>query len=373
MKIAVTSIGGPPRDPKTWSNAPAHIIAELEARKHVCVAIDSSCLTTVDKAMLAAGNIVRGYPYNAVGWFEPSRRKRGRHVAQMARAADCDLIVSCGTLDAPTESIIPFAIWLDNTFQLFRESAVGPPYPKAAMEEIERLERITLNAAHAVLPFSSHVAKSVVDFYGVPAERVHAIGCGSGPMEPFDGTKTFSEGHLLFVAKHLFSYKGGDLLLEAFPLIREARPQTKLVLIGNDEARKKAEGMDGVETYGYVDRDTLNRFFHGAAMLVQPMLGDPWGQVYLEAMKARAIVVSLNVAALPELTDNGRLGVLVDRPDPQQIAEAVLATYARPQAELDALTREAQDRTVRLHSWKAVGERVSNAVGLDKTGSVAAE
>jgi glycosyltransferase involved in cell wall biosynthesis len=94
------------------------------------------------------------------------------------------------------------------------------------------------------------------------------------------------------------------------------------------------------------------------------MLADPWGQVYLEAMKARAVVVSLNVAAVPELTDNGRLGVMIGKADARELADAVLATYARPQLELDQLTREAQSRVLGLHSWPAVGARTAAALGF---------
>jgi glycosyltransferase involved in cell wall biosynthesis len=364
MKLAISSIAGPPRDPRTWSNAPAHMTAALEARGIEVTAIDSTCLTKADKAVMAASNLARGYPWNAVTWFASARSKRGRYVAKAARAASCDLTLCTGTLDAPTGQGIDYAIWLDNTFALWQRGAVTVPFPRAAIDEIERLERIALNGARAVLPFSQHVRESVIQDYGVAANKVHAVGCGSGPLPPFDGEKTFADGHLLFVAKHLFSAKGGDLVLDAFRMIRAARPQTTLVLIGNDEARAKAAGIKGVEVHGFVEREVLNGYFHGAAMLFQPMLADPWGQVYLEAMKARAVVVSLNVAAVPELTDNGRLGVMIGKADARELADAVLATYARPQLELDQLTREAQSRVLGLHSWPAVGARTAAALGF---------
>jgi glycosyltransferase involved in cell wall biosynthesis len=364
MKIAISSIAGPPDNPGTWSNAPAHFIQELERRGHTCIPVDSSCLTKLDKAIMAARNIARFYPWNAVTWLEPARRKRGRYVAQAAQAAGCDLIMCTGTLDAPIGQGTDYAIWLDNTFALLQRSAVALPFSTAAVEEIERLERIALNGACLVLPFSKHVRDSIVEDYDVPHERVHAVGCGAGSLPPFEGEKDFSKGHLLFVAKHLFSAKGGDLVLEAFRMIRMRRPRTKLVLIGNDEARAKAAGMDGVEVHGFIEREVLNSFFYAAAMLVQPMLADPWGQVYLEAMKARAVVIGLDVAALPELTDGGRLGVLVDAPDPRQLADAVMATFDRPQAELDAMTREAQRRVINLHSWETVGALVTEALDL---------
>src|SRR3546814_11064862 len=57
-----------------------------------------------------------------------------------------------------------------------------------------------LAAAH-VLPFSRHVGEDVVSHYGVPWEKVFAVGCGSGPIPSFEGTKNYADGDLLFVAQ----------------------------------------------------------------------------------------------------------------------------------------------------------------------------
>ena len=68
------------------------------------------------------------------------------------------------------------------------------------------------------------------------------------------------------------------------------------------------------------------------------------------------------VAAVPELTEEGHLGVLVPEATAQSLADAVLTTYRRPQAELDAITREAQKRALRLYNWDAVARRVLESV-----------
>lgn len=362
MHVAVSSVAGDPRNPRTWSNAPANLIGALEAIGHTVTGIDSSRLSWLNKAAMGARNTVQGLPWNVVSWFEPARRKRARHVVETARAAKCDFIICAGTLDAPIGLGLNYAVWLDNTFALLQRSAVALPFSLATVAEIERLERLALQGARVVLTFSEHVQESVIMDYGVPSNRVQVVGCGSGPLAAFEGEKSFADGHLLFVAKHLFSEKGGDLLLEAFQIIRRVRPETRLVLIGNDEARSKAEGMEGVEVHGYINRDVLDAFYYGASMLVQPMLADPWGQVYLEAMKARAVVVGLNVGAMAELTDRGRLGILLERADPVALAGAVLATFARPQRELDAITWEAQKRVLSRFEWPSVADRVLQAL-----------
>jgi glycosyltransferase involved in cell wall biosynthesis len=157
----------------------------------------------------------------------------------------------------------------------------------------------------------------------------------------------------------MFTFKGGDLVLEAFRQIRAARPHSRLVMIGNDEARRKAAGMDGVEVHGFVSREQLNGLYHGASVLLEPMLADPWGQVYLEAMAAKALVVGLDRGALPELTKGGALGVLVSREDPQALAGAVLTLLNRPQAELRAMADAAQASVLSQHTWQKVGERAA--------------
>lgn len=363
MKLAISSPLGNPRDPRTWSAAPANLMAALERRGLQVVPIDSTCLVQLEKAVFSVGNLARGYPWNAVSWFAPARRRRAAYVAEQTRLAGANLVLCTSTLDVPLGTGIPYAIWLDNSWNLYRNGRTAPAYGQRACDEIDRLERPALAGAVRVLTFSQHLRDDIVGHYGILPERVVVVGCGSGDLPAFEGKKIYADGHLLFVAKHLFAPKGGELVLEAFEIIRRERPQTRLILVGNDEIVARMQSRPGVEAHGFVSREALIRFFHGAAMLVQPMLADPWGQVYLEAMKTCALVVSLRIAALPELTDEGRLGVLVSEPSAQCLAEAVLSTYARPQAELDAIASAAQERTLRLYNWDTVAGRLLTALG----------
>jgi glycosyltransferase involved in cell wall biosynthesis len=362
MKLAISSPLGSPRDPRTWSSAPANLSAALERLGVKIIAIDSNCLGRFEKAMLSAANLLQGYPWNAVSWFALARRRRANYVAQRALNDGAELVLCTSTLDVPFNKGVPYAIWIDNSWNLYRYGRTAPDYGERACNEIDQLERTALAGAVRILTFSRHVRDNIVQHYGISPERVVTVGCGSGDLPPFEGEKSFAGGHLLFVAKHLFAPKGGELVLDAFEIIRRERPQTRLVLVGSDEIVARIKNRHGVEAHGFVSRETLTRFFRDAAMLVQPMFADPWGQVYLEAMKARALVVSLGIAAVPELTDEGRLAVIAPAASAQSVAEAVLSTYSRPQAELDAITREAQERTLLLYDWDTVAGRILDAL-----------
>lgn len=363
LRLALTSTAGSPLDPRTWSAAPANMAAALDRRGVGVVPIDSSLVTQFGKLRYVPAAMMHAMPPATVSWTSPLRRRRGDHVAAEAARAGADHVLCCGSLDVPLGSGIAYSIWMDNTWHLLCEGRTAPRWAAGrAFRYVDDLERRALEGAASVLTFSEHVRADVIGHYGVPAQRVFAIGCGSGETPPFAGLKHYAHGYMLFVAKHQFAEKGGEIVLAAFEEVRAERPQTRLVVVGSADIVARLRGRPGVEAHGFVARETLNALFHGAAMLVQPMLADPWGQVYLEAMKSRAIVVSLNVAALPELTDNGRLGVLVDEPTPGAIARAVLATYARPQSELDRMATAAQERTERLYGWDAVAGRALDAI-----------
>jgi glycosyltransferase involved in cell wall biosynthesis len=83
------------------------------------------------------------------------------------------------------------------------------------------------------------------------------------------------------------------------------------------------------------------------------MLNDPWGQVYLEALASRTPVLGLNRNGLPEITEQGRHGFLVDEASPEAIAEEILRAMSDP----DRLARmglSGQAHVLQNYSWDRV-------------------
>jgi len=92
-------------------------------------------------------------------------------------------------------------------------------------------------------------------------------------------------------------------------------------------------------------------------LLVQPMLNDPWGQVYLEAMVSRTPVMGLDRNGLPELVDGGRHGFLVAREDPDALANAILDALSDP-GRLERMASVAQRHAVQTYSWDRTAEQI---------------
>lgn len=113
--------------------------------------------------------------------------------------------------------------------------------------------------------------------------------------------------------------KGLDVLLDAWPLVRERVPSATLAVIG---ARRDA-GPDGVTFMGRVTEDEKRRALAVAEVYVAPNLGgESFGIVLVEAMASGCAVVA---SALPAFTRVlGSAGVFVKPGDASGLADAVV-------------------------------------------------
>ena len=107
-----------------------------------------------------------------------------------------------------------------------------------------------------------------------------------------------------------------------------------------------------------LNTERIDYLYRESTLLVQPMLNDPWGQVYLEAMVSRTPVMGLNRNGLPELVDGGRHGFLVDRADPSALAEAIVSAVSDP-GRLESMAATAQRHVLQNYSWGRVAERIA--------------
>ncbi|MGE5148975.1 MAG: glycosyltransferase family 4 protein, partial [Rhodospirillaceae bacterium] len=208
-----------------------------------------------------------------------------------------------------------------------------------------------------VFTFGAYVRDNLVAHYGLSPDKVTAVGSGMGAIQPWHEAKNFERPRLLFVAKHLFQAKGGVLLVEAFRIARKRRRDIVLTIVGDPRSRAFVPDMGGIEFRDHLPWEELQRLYRESTLLVQPMLNDPWGQVYLEAMVSRTPVMGLARNGLPELVDGGRHGFLVDRADPESLAEAILSALSEPHR-LESMAERAQAYVLATHSWDRVAERI---------------
>jgi glycosyltransferase involved in cell wall biosynthesis len=362
--VAVTSVFGHPRSARTWSGAPANVSAALE---RLGVRIDAIApeIGRAAKLRVALGDFLagRGRPVSTEQVLRSLRARRhmAEQVARETRRLGVRHILHTGTLDLPATDMADGTkhyLYCDHTWALARRHHINAAqYTESAMRAFEEAERKSLEGLTHVFTFGAYVRDNIVEHYGLPRDRVTTVGSGMGAIRPYQGPKDYTRPRLLFVAKHLFQAKGGVLLLAAFERALKQRPDLSLTIVGDVRSRRFVPPTRGVEFREHLPWEELQRLYHESTLLVQPMLNDPWGQVYLEAMVSRTPVMGLARNGLPELADGGRHGFLVDRPDPDALADAIVCAVSDP-ARLERMAEAAQRHVLGTHSWDRVAERM---------------
>jgi glycosyltransferase involved in cell wall biosynthesis len=178
--------------------------------------------------------------------------------------------------------------------------------------------------AQRVIAISEFVRGRAVDGLGLDPARVCVVqlGIDHDELRPRTGGR---EPFLLYPARR-WPHKNHERLFEAFALLRQDRPELRLVLTGGGDF---SEVPAGVEARGLVSRAEVVSLMQRAAALVFPSLYEGFGLPPIEAMACGCPVASSNAAALPETVGNAAR--LFDPHDPRAIADAVVEVLGDPQ------------------------------------------
>lgn len=365
-RVAICSIHGDPLSSRTWSAAPLRI-AEAFRRRGIDVLGIHTGPGRVGRARLALRHVLGGLGMppstEAVLRGGPARRAAAERVETLLRRSGVEHVLHMGTLDLPAGSDrARHYAYCDQTWAL---SAAHRPdiarYGVRALREFEDQERQALQGLAHVFTFGRYVRDHLLSHYGLPPERVTAVGSGMGPIEPYNGPKSYAPPRLLFVAKHLFAAKGGPLLIEAFRLARKRRPDLRLSIVGDERSRALVPRDAGIDFHGHLPLEELRALYRDATLLAQPMLNDPWGQVYLEALVSRTPVLGLARNGLPEITENGQHGFLAQTAEPEALAACIVDAVSDP-ARLARMGESGQRHVLANYSWERAADRIA---GID--------
>lgn len=207
-----------------------------------------------------------------------------------------------------------------------------------AWKPLRPLERAACRAAWKIAAVSEHTAARFraanPEFSGTridvcpPGLPSTPAGAGSGVAGPY----------ALIVGRMASDerYKGHDLLLDAWPAVRDAVPAAQLVVVGggDDTARLTAKAQQlglscAVRFEGIVDDTRLAALYRDAAVFVMPSPNEGFGLVYLEAMSAGIPCIVASGAA-EEIVEDGSTGMVVQPGDEVALRRAIIRFMTDP-------------------------------------------
>lgn len=206
--------------------------------------------------------------------------------------------------------------------------------------EVPLLGALKYRAYDAIVAISGAVRRQLLAD-GVPAARLSVIHSAvdpatcqaDGPREAFLAEFGLHAGQRVVMAvAQLIPRKGIGLLLEAWPMIRHACPDARLLIFGSgplEATLRPVAGLGGTVTFAG-QREHVRRLIGHADLVVHPALREGLGVSLIEAQAAGVAVVAFASGGVPEVVVDGETGLLVPAGDTAALATAVIALLDDP-------------------------------------------
>jgi len=221
-------------------------------------------------------------------------------------------------------------------------------------------ERSIYYNAATVFTWSSNVSRSLIEDYGMTAERVECVYTGSNsPIPPpsSTGPARYAQKNILFVGVD-WERKGGPVLIKAFRRVRERHPDARLTLLGRVP---DLGDIPGVTVVGRVPLDQLPSYYADASIFCMPTRLEPFGNVFVEAMWQQLPIVATRVGALPDIVKDGVNGFLVAPDDDGALAER-LCTLLDDPARCATFGAKGRTRAAERYDWPLVAGRIRDRI-----------
>ncbi len=246
------------------------------------------------------------------------------------------------------------------TFHAYRETSAVYEYAKPiALRVFGRLDgRIFVSEA-----VREYITQYFPGDYRIIPNGIDVARFAAPNIEPI---ARFNDGrpNLLYVGR-MDERKGFRHLIRAYPYIKQAIPDVRLLVVGAfDEEDKapfvryaRAHRLRGIHFIGWVSRDELPRYYRTATLFCAPSTGfESFGIVLLEAMAAGLPVVASDIAGYRLVMQDGVQGRLVKPADEKELADGVISLLKNPVLSRDMAVRSRARASE--YDWPIIAERV---------------
>ena len=154
-----------------------------------------------------------------------------------------------------------------------------------------------------------------------------------------------------------FERKGGDLVLDAFQILRKTMdPEATLLIIGPE---KQAQA-DGVTWCGRLDRAEIGKILSQSGIFCMPSRFEAYGLAFVEALCYGLPVIARDDYEMRYFIQEGENGYLIKNDDAQELA--VLMERAINNLQMQTYVREHAKDYLAAYSWDQVAQKVASTI-----------
>lgn len=201
------------------------------------------------------------------------------------------------------------------------------------------LLKFNLSKADKLLSTSS-IMKEEAKKYTSKDITVTPFGIDVNRFKPEAVNSIFANSEIIIgTIKTLEKIYGIEDLIKAFKIVKLKLKDRaiKLLLVGEGTQRKNLESLatelnllSDILFAGYVSHDEVEKYHNMLDIFVAVSLQESFGVAVLEASACCKPVIVSNVGGLPEVVDDGKTGIIVEKENPNQLADALITLINNP-------------------------------------------
>jgi glycosyltransferase involved in cell wall biosynthesis len=233
------------------------------------------------------------------------------------------------------------------------------------LNRIFELEAQFLNNAKAVFFESEWGLKKACDAYSLEGHNFFVTSNGGVLTPPAEDNWDGNSLKLITIAKNFYQ-KGGDIVFDAFRILKPKYPKLEWHIIGG-KPNVTTEGIEGIHYEGFLrptiatELDRFTSLLKNAFLLIHPTREDSNPLVLIEAAYFGCPSISVRDFAIPELVVDGKTGFLLDRPiSATEVAESIERVILSPT--YHQLRAETRRYSTSKFSWSNSGQFIAQKI-----------
>lgn len=244
-----------------------------------------------------------------------------------------------------------------------------PIFEMFSLDDLKRRREYQLNAYErcaGVFSMSRFLAEILVKDTGIDSKKVHVVHAGVHVKPVKVSTRPSDIGNgptVLFVGRDFFR-KGGDLVVEAFKLVRRNSFTTAtLVIAGPKTWPLKGAIPEGVLFLGDASWTILQQYYFFADVFCMPSQSEGFGIVFAEALCYGIPCIGRNTPVISETIQHGINGYLVEDDNVENLAELIIRTLENE--ELQERVKTLAPSYQEYYSWNRVASDMIKIISND--------
>lgn len=230
-----------------------------------------------------------------------------------------------------------------------------------------RLTRSILEQADKIITTSVRNYNIITEDIGISRQKVYIIGNG------FDNTKFYQmnqrqireklslpqDKKILLSVGNLVEIKGHKYLVEAVNKVLAKRKDILCIIIGRgigiNSLQNQIDSLglnDFIKVINGVDHDEVPYWMNACDLFVLPSLDEGFPTVIPEALACGKPVIASRVGGIPEIISNNDVGLLVEKKNPDELANAIVLGLSRSWSSSNIAVH------VQDHSWDNIAQKI---------------